>query len=255
MKRSPRVRITGPLTMHVDSIAGVLLAQGYTWLSARSQLELMAHVSRWLAANDLGAEAFTTVRVAEFLAARRDEGHTHLLSPRGLAPLLAHLRELGVIPAADVAVPVGAVDQLLADYARFLRRERGFTDSTVQRYVGFARRFVTEHVANDDGGAAHLQELSGHEITQFVVRECSGRAPGSAKCAVNRLRSLLRFLHVEGRAPDLVWAVPSGPSWRLTSLPKGVAPRQVVALLASCDRRTVSGRRDAGTGTPSRRSD
>ena len=240
-RRPPRVRITGPLVQYVDGFGRALLDQGYTPLSARSQLELMAHVSRWLAESELGAESLTPARVDEFLAARRGEGHTHLLSPRGVAPLLAHLRGLGVTPIA-ASEPVNAVERLLTDYARFLVRERGFAGATVQRYVGFARRFVAQRAGTD--GEVDLAAMSPEEVTQFVLRECSERVPGSAKCGLTRLRSLLRFLHVEGRAPELAWAVPSGPSWRLASLPKGIDRRQVTALLASCDRRTAVGRRD-----------
>ena len=158
-----------------------------------------------------------------------------------MAPLLAHLRGLGVTPIA-ASEPVNAVERLLTDYARFLVRERGFAGATVQRYVGFARRFVAQRAGTD--GEVDLAAMSPEEVTQFVLRECSERVPGSAKCGLTRLRSLLRFLHVEGRAPELAWAVPSGPSWRLASLPKGIDRRQVTALLASCDRRTAVGRRD-----------
>src|SRR5687768_12868113 len=142
-RQPPRVRITGALVQYVDGFGRALLDQGYTPLSARSQLELMAHVSRWLAESELGAESLTPARVDEFLAARRGEGHTHLLSPRGMAPLLEHLRGLGVTPIA-AGEPVNAVERLLADYARFLVRERGFAGATVQRYVGFARRFLAQ---------------------------------------------------------------------------------------------------------------
>ena len=43
---------------------------------------------------------------------------------------------------------------------------------------------------------------------------------------------------------SLVGAVPSAASWRLSGLPRALEPEQVDALLASCDRRRVTGRRD-----------
>jgi len=243
MRRPPRVRMTGPLTKHAGSFGEALLAVGYTPLSARLQLELMAHTSRWLEANELGAEDLTVSRVEEFLEVRRSEGHTHLRSPKGMAPMLEYLRGVGATPAAARAEPASAAERLLADYGSYLLTERGFTPSTALRYVGSARPFVTQRQTGADG-ALCLEDLSPREITQFVLRECGWRTAGSGKCAVVRLRSLLRFLHVAGHAPDLAWAVPSGPSWRLASLPKGVSRREVAALLATCDRRTAAGRRD-----------
>ncbi|MGW3473021.1 hypothetical protein ACWDKQ_32180 [Saccharopolyspora sp. NPDC000995] len=73
------------------------------------------------------------------------------------------------------------------------------------------------------------------EVTRFVVGACVGRPRGSAKLMVTALRSLLRFLHVEGvTAGLLVSAVPSVASWRLASLPRGLEPGQVRGLLDSC---------------------
>jgi len=233
--------MTGPLVPYVDSFGEALLGQGYTPFSARSQLELMAHVSRWLATSGLCAEDLTPTRIEEFLDVRRAQGHTHLLSPRGLVPLLEHLRCLGVVPASGPVGPVGALERLLLDYERYLLGERGLASSTAQRYVGFARRFLTGFYAAD---GLVVESLTPARVSAFVLRECSWRTVGSAKCAITRLRCLLRFLHVAGRAPDLAWAVPSAPSWRLTSLPRGVDRHQVARLLASCDRRTGIGRRD-----------
>jgi integrase/recombinase XerD len=244
MKRTSRVRVTGPLAPYADSFAAAPAAQGYTPLSVRSQVELLAHVSRWLAANGLGAEGLTTARVDKFLAVRRATGYTHLLSRRGMGPLLAHLDGAGVLPAPKPERPVSAMEILLADYERFLLQERGFTTSTAQRYVGFARRFLG-WCSTGANGVLDLEGVAAREISEFVLQECSRRTVGSAKCAVTRLRCLLRFLHVGGYTPaSLVSAVPPAPSSRLASLPRGVAPGQVVRLLASCDRRTAIGRRD-----------
>jgi integrase len=62
---------------------------------------------------------------------------------------------------------------------------------------------------------------------------------------VTALRSLLRFLHTAGHIPHpLVWAVPSVPGWKATTLPRAVNPEQVTGVLAGCDRASAQGRRD-----------
>jgi integrase len=64
----------------------------------------------------------------------------------------------------------------------------------------------------------------------------------SCVCA---LRSLLRWLHLSGAVPvPLAAAVPSVAGWRLSGLPKGLEPSQLRSLVAACDRRTSTGRRD-----------
>ena len=78
-----------------------------------------------------------------------------------------------------------------------------------------------------------------------MLAACPGRAVGSAKLIVCALRSLLRWLHLTGQVPvSLAAAVPSVAGWRLSGLPKGLEPGQLRRLLAACDRRTPTGRRD-----------
>lgn len=48
-----RVRVSGPLASYVRGFGGELARLGYTPLSARLQLQLMAHLSRWLASEEL----------------------------------------------------------------------------------------------------------------------------------------------------------------------------------------------------------
>jgi site-specific recombinase XerD len=62
---------------------------------------------------------------------------------------------------------------------------------------------------------------------------------------VTALRSLLRFLHVDGViGAGLADAVPAVAGRKLAGLPKALAADQVAAMLATCDRGTAVGRRD-----------
>ena len=71
------------------------------------------------------------------------------------------------------------------------------------------------------------------------------KQPRSAKRIVTALRSLLRFLHVDGiLAVPLAGAVPSPAGHALAGLPRALEPGQVEAMLASCDPATATGRRD-----------
>jgi site-specific recombinase XerD len=59
------------------------------------------------------------------------------------------------------------------------------------------------------------------------------------------LRSFLGFALLEGLiAAPLASAVPSAARWSGAALPRALAPGQVATLLASCDRRRPTGRRD-----------
>ena len=141
------VRMTGPLAPHATGLAGELARLGFTEMSARAQLGLAAHLSRWLAAAGLGTMALTAPVAEEYLAARRAAGYTAYLTPKALAPLLGYLRELGVAPEAEIAVPATQAEALLERYRRYLLAERGLREKVARGYVDSVRPFVASHAA------------------------------------------------------------------------------------------------------------
>ncbi len=114
---------SGPLTQWLDRFAERLVQQGYSDLTSRRKMRLVADLSRWLEQQRLTAVTLNEQRVAEYLRGRwrrlvRKIGDK--ITPR---LLLHHLRQLGVVPAP--ALPGGAVELALRDYRQFLIRERG----------------------------------------------------------------------------------------------------------------------------------
>src|SRR5215211_2932706 len=94
-------------------------------------------------------------------------------------------------------------------------------------------------VAHDEGATPTAAPHNRHRAERRYPT-----APSSTSSSFN-MRSLLRFLHITGviEAP-LAAAVPSMASWKLTGLPKALPGEQVTALLASCERDSMVGRRD-----------
>ena len=252
MKNDPgRVRVSGPLSAYRDGFAEELARQGYTPGSAQHQVGLLAHLSRWLDSRGLGAADLRSGRVEEFLQARRAEGYALELSQRGVLPLLRYLRGLGVAPVPPEPAPGTPTEMLLEEYGRYLVAERGLAASSVERYLGPARLFLAE-CERPDG--LDLGGLRAGDVTAFVVRQCQARRAGSAKVLVTALRSLLRFLFLEGYTScPVAQAVPTATGWADQSLPRGLGAEAVAALLASCDRRTVAGLRDFAILTVLRR--
>jgi integrase/recombinase XerD len=101
----------------------------------------------------------------------------------------------------------------------------------VRYYLVDARSFLAGWV-DEDG--ARLDRLGSADVIAFVVGECARRSVAAAKRLVTVLRSLLRFLFVEGlTGQELAAAVPAVAGWRGSHLPKGIGSAQVSALLAS----------------------
>jgi integrase/recombinase XerD len=208
------VRVVGPLEPFADGFAVELARQGYTPNSARLQMGLVAHLSRWLAAEGQGVAALGGVAIEAFVVSRRDAGYTSHLSGKALARLLAYLRGLGVLAPVAVASAVGPVEVLLGRYRCYLEVERGLVPEPARGYVDKVRPFLDGRVRAD---GLDLAALDAAEVIAFVVARCPQLGSSSAKLTVVALRSLLVYLHVEGQiSRPLAGAVPSVAScgWR-----------------------------------------
>ena len=236
------VVVAGPLEPFVVGFAAELARQGFKPVPVRQQLELTADLSCWLVAEGLGPGGLSSLAAARFVSARRAAGRRSHVTVRALAPLLAYLRELGVAPAASAPVPAGAVEELLACFRRYLERERGLVPAAAHGYVQKVRPFLARF---DGPGGLELDRVDVVEVRAFVVDVCPRLGRRAAELTVVALRSLLRFLHLDGKLErSLVDAVPSVAGWRLSGLPKRLEPGQVQALLRSCDTSTSTGVRD-----------
>ncbi len=236
-----RVRVCGPLEHYAQGFAAELFRLGYRPVSAAFQLQLMAHLSRWLAEESSDLAELTPGAVARFLVARRSAGYTNYNSPEALEPLLRYLRTLGAVPLPPVSKPT-PVEAVLERYRTYLTAARGLASATTRYYIDLVRPFVK---GRESASGIDLFGLTPRDVTDFVLAECRNRHRGSVKLMVTALRSLLSFLHIEGELTQpLATAVPSVASWRLAGLPRSLEPAQVRKLLASCDRRRATGRRD-----------
>jgi integrase/recombinase XerD len=235
------VRVAGPLAPYAEGLAGELGRLGFTPLSARQQLQVAAHLSRWLAGAGLGAEALTGPVADRFLAERRAAGYSAYLTPKALGPLLGYLRRLGVAPQPGRPEPAAGAETLLEAYRAWLLGERGVQSAVARGYLDLVRPFAERHAA--DGGAG-LRALTAGDVTAFLTARSRRLRPKTAQRLATAVRSLLRFWYLQGLiAGPLDRAVPKVAN-RRPGLPRPLEPAQVQAMLDSCDRATAAGRRD-----------
>src|SRR5437868_5639471 len=82
--RAARVRVGGPLAQHAEGFRAMLAGHGYASSSAAGQLQVMAHLSRWLAEQGRSACDVTPTAVEQFLLARKGAGYRRWLSARAV---------------------------------------------------------------------------------------------------------------------------------------------------------------------------
>src|SRR6266700_6237262 len=133
--------------------------------------------------------------------------------------------------------PTGDSTALLAEFRRWLDRERGLSAESVRCYSNQAGAFLA-----GTGGAGAVGSLDAGRVTAFMVDWSRDRNSWSAKAMVTSLRAFLRFAHATGKTTvPLAGAVPAVASWRLAGLPRGLRSSEIERLLDGCDRETAAG--------------
>ncbi|MGA2307308.1 MAG: site-specific integrase [Acidimicrobiales bacterium] len=238
MSRRWRATVSGPLAPYAAGFAEELVALGYSKSAAKKQMILLAHLDGWLKARGHEAGEVTADLVEPLFAARRHEGRSNLLTTKSLKPFLGFLRRAGVAEPPRV-VSVDPLELMIDRYQLYLAQERGLVEGSVHFYVLVARLFLSERRV-----IADLVDLGAADVIQLTGRVCEGRGLSSARQAVSALRSLLRWLQMEGwTGPGLDQAVLSVAGWS-PNLPRAIGAGQAAQLLRSCDRRRALGRRD-----------
>lgn len=242
MNEKTRTVMPGPLSGWEEGFADYLTGLGYAPGSVMLRLNLMKHLSRWLAVEGINPAGCDDGAVARFIIARRRD-HVDLSSLGAIAPLLTYLRSVAVIPSVVPAVRAeGPVDVLLLGWGEYLASARGLAGSTVGYYRELARPFVCSRLR---GNGVDLDGLDARAVTHFVQENIPGMAVGTAKLTVTVLRSLLRYLFVSGLiAERLDGVVPARAGYRDSGLPRGLTAGQVDAVIAAIDQSARAGKRD-----------
>jgi integrase/recombinase XerD len=216
MSNPARVGMSGPLSVFAPGFLEDLIRRGYQPGTAAKQLQLMAHLSRWLGAHELEPAALDRAQIERLVSERR-ASHVHLASIAGVQVLLEYLRGLGVVPPAGSSEAPTPTGELLDRYAKYLRVRRGLKTGTVRGYCNQARAFLADR--DRLCGGLPLESLDVAAINDYVLRESKRLSVYSTQAVALALRSLLRFLHLEGLIDrDLAVAVPTMANWRLMSL-------------------------------------
>ena len=238
------LRDGGCVRPYIEGFVSELLSAGYSLLSTRDYARSALHLGRWMDARGIGVCELSDTTVAKFGRHRcvcpGACGHGRRPSRRYVARIprfVDHLRHLGLVPRV-APQPTAVVANPLVEFREWMLRHRGVTVWTIDRYERLVSRMLP---ALGDDPSSYDAAL----IRRVFLDETRGLSRAYAKCFVSALRAFLRFLAVEGRCrPDLDRAVPTIPEWRLSALPRYIAPRDIERVIASCDLSKTCGIRD-----------
>lgn len=230
------------LTAHIDSFLNGLRAVGYAPAAVTSRRLIINAFMRSLASKRRSADDLSDAVVTAFLKRRP----TRREDPKERAVLrrfLTHLRAQGVCSPAESRL-VTPADEITQRYVAFLRQDRGLAENSIAIYAPCASDFFTYRVTHV--GRLALKTLDAHSIRTFLLERIANRSPESSRLLSVSMRSVLRFLFLRGETlRDLSPVVPMVRTYRQSTVPAVLSAEEVQRVLATADRSTVRGRRDA----------
>ena len=146
-----KVRIGGPLGQYRDGVEEALRELKYSEGRIDHLLLLVAHVSRWLDEHGSDVGDLTDETVEQFFVEFRAH-HRWCRSSKSLAPVLSYLRVIGLVPPAEIEPAMqSAGEELLASFQRYLRDQRGLSESTIEAYRELRQDLPASVVAGRPG--------------------------------------------------------------------------------------------------------
>ena len=224
-----------------------LIARGHTPQTQTSYVSAVSHFLYWLVVQPLERQSIDAQRVRQFLGEHLPCCRCHHRVNRDVKTRRAALNQLLVMCGEERLRPVigratPAIEQWIERFDAYLERVCGLAKATRWYHRRYARAFLSEvfRDAPVDG-----RRLTAESLWQFVQDHASGYQPDSVAVLTYSLRTLLRFLQLQGEVdPALTCAVPNPPTWSLATLPPSLSPAELACFWCAFDRTTSMGRRD-----------
>ena len=236
------VAVTGSFLALVPLLAEQMRASGYAPASMKISIGLVRGFAAWLDQRETCGPSVEASLVDEYL----DERWQYRRRRRGDAfTLREFVRLVAVDNTTATATPIAKTPRqhVLRKYEHYLLCERGLAPATIRLYGDAVGRFLA-HAFGD--GEVRLGEIAAVHVTRFVQLDAARlRHPKRAKVMTCALRSFLQYGRYIGDIhTDLHASVPTVAIWSMAGIPRSISAAQVHSLIAQCDRRTATGRRD-----------
>ncbi|MGO2482707.1 tyrosine-type recombinase/integrase [Glutamicibacter ardleyensis] len=231
-----KVVIVGPLAPLATGFHTYLTTLGYSPDSTSNQLQLIAHLSRWMDMQGLSIRELSDHVINAFFAERRLRYHNFHTS-RALAAFTGFLRSIGVERTADLPPTFSAQEAILSLFEHYLVTERALRGTTVLNYLNQVRPFLVWRVGHDGSDWASMSIVN---VTDYLLFRGATQSVGSIRLAATALRAFFRWLFLE-RIIDQPVAEGIGPVAYspYQRLPKFLNTAQIDALLAGPSAREV----------------
>jgi len=250
------VAARGPLAGTVmEQLSGWLTAERYARTMVPQILGVARGLSAWMEDHDVALQALSVGVLEGFEASYGAGVPGHVIVKTRVPAVRRFLIEAGYLagvalvrkrvrpPVAKAALAISeAAGRELDEWARWQREVRGIGEGCIRHRRAWVGELVDSLPSAGDGIDWSACDVTA--LNTFIAERSAGFTPASCSLIVDATRSLMRWALAAGRVEhDLAGGILRTRSTRAT-LPRGLPPDQVEALLAACSPQTVVGLRD-----------
>jgi integrase/recombinase XerD len=228
--------VLGPIA---DGFDDWLATNGYTLRSREDAIHMLPHVDADLRRRQVKKIANLTHPVLH--DCWRDLIKTCRSRAGTVRVLERYLAAKGLIVAGRPAATISRASILIEEYANYLHEMRGLTLATVSNHRYTAQCFL-QHL---DAKGIGLNDIQPSHLESYITKTGRRLSRQSLQGDISALRGFLRFLAIDGRAPDgLANQLDTPRVYRHEQLPRALPWEMVRTLLRSLDRTSAIGLRD-----------
>ena len=229
----------GPNGALVELYAARLVEVGLSSRRTWRSINLVSDLLSWIASSRSVLTDLDERMVDRYLRHRVRKQSIQRGNRIALKRWLSVLRDAGTI-APPTLPAITPQDQIFAEFADYLERERGLESRTIIGHLPTIRRFLHEVCP---AGRKDLRKISPADVLRYVEHHARDGSPKSGKAMCWSLRAFLRYVHYKGlNRVSLAGCVPSIREWKFAHLPTYLSTEQVQDVLDGCDRASAPNR-------------
>jgi site-specific recombinase XerD len=235
-----RLSLVGP---YLDDFVVWLQGKGYSRTGVCRRVGEVVHFANWATKQGLDVQRLDQVSLdklrcqfAEHKILRQPNEQVNRVY-RSARIFVSFLEEIDIVtrcvPPATAESPI-----LLREFNEWMQTQRGTLDSTLARYQVPITQLL-QKVGSEP------KAFTAKGLREFLIEQTKHSGSAKSKKLSTAIRMFLRFLIARGDCVSgLDHAIPPVASWRLSSLPKYLATKDVERLINSCNQSVPSGTRD-----------
>lgn len=242
--KSQDVMLHNLLDNQIEPFLIHLRATGYAERTLRKKRTVVRALIRWARGEEISLDQLNESHLAGFLARppRKSKGRAKL--ERSVVRLLLQYLHQNVGISGLLLPPSRSpVDELVARYVNYLRKDRGLAENSILVYAPFIRDLLRDQLAKT--GGVSVKAFDATTIQGFLLSHIRERSSEYKRLLATALRSFFRFLFLSGDLPkDLSNSVPTVRKCQKSALPAFLLPEEIDRVIAAMDQSTATGRRD-----------